>query len=183
MTPIWSKLLTTTLLAAGLVGFAIAADEKPAAKPAEGKIDWSGFVTVSTSTGVVTKVDTEGFSFRIPMPGGKQRPADDLELKYADTGMVRWKTLPKRTDEKGKNIPYTVKEMEEARKPVGTLGFAADRSELKVGHIVEVTLVRPKTILSTKATPADLRIKTAIIVGSDPKLMADGEKEGEKKKK
>lgn len=179
----WSKLLTTALLAGSLAGMALAVDDKPAAKPADAKVDWSGFITVSTVTGEVTKVDTDGFSLRLPKPGGKAKPSDDLELKYAESGMVRWKTLPKKTDEKGKNIPYTPKEMEELRKPAGTLGYAMERSELKVGHYVEVTLVRPKTIPSTKATAADLRVKTAMIVGSDPKMMADAEKEGDKKKK
>ncbi len=196
-----SKILASMLLASGLAGLALAADDTPAAtpaaKPAEGRPDWSGFVTVSTTTGEVTKVDADGFTLRVTWQaaqGGSGRPSygknhsrqtqskspklmhEDFALTFADQGLVRWKTLPKRTDEKGKILPYTEQEMKAFHKPEGAVYYAADRTELKVGHIVDVTVVRPKTITSDKAQTSDLRVKTAVVVGTDPHPVADGAK-------
>jgi hypothetical protein len=181
------------LLAAGLgfIGIvipeSIAADppkETPAAsdKPA----DWSKFATVTDISGEITKSDSNGFTLRVtfygPKGGTNTRPQlsgggqsrmrqpqmvaqhHDYDLKYADGGVVRQMKLPpKAPDEKGRKVEYTVKELENIKKPVGMPYYAADRSELQAGSIVEVRLVRPLSIPSAKVTEADLQVKYVVI--------------------
>jgi hypothetical protein len=106
---------------------------------------------------------------------GVQRPPqvkehhEDHNLTWADEGVARLVKLPPKTDEKGKPMAYTAKELEEARKPTGYKGYAADRADVKVGEIVEVVLVRPKDIAPAKATEADLRVKMVVILGETNK--------------
>jgi hypothetical protein len=109
--------------------------------------------------------------------------ATDLELKYADGGMVRWVTKPKKTDENGKTISYTPKEQEDMRKPVGAPGYAAAREDLQAGHIVTVVLLRPKSIAAKDAQLTDLVIKYVKIQGTDPNPPAKKEAKPEKTKK
>jgi hypothetical protein len=55
--------------------------------------------------------------------------------------------------------------MEKLRQPTGVPGYAADRTDLKPGTIVEAHLVRPRSIPAAKATEADLVVKYVFIVG------------------
>ena len=47
-------------------------------------------------------------------------------------------------------------------------GYASSPFELSPGTIVEVILIRDKTVPATKVTEDDLRVKYAIILGKDP---------------
>ena len=75
------------------------------------------------------------------------------------------KLLSAKPDGKGGTLPLTSKEMDELRKPIGAPGYAAAKSELKPGHIVELQLVRPRDIAADKAKDEDIVIKYAMIEG------------------
>jgi hypothetical protein len=172
-----SSLLTFAVLAAGLA----LADDKKAAVP-----DWSKFVTHATYQGEVTKVDADGFSILLTTPGGQAKGRrQDVRLTYAEAGLVRWKSMPPKVDERGKKVAYTDKERQRLREPKGAPGYAAERSDLKPGHLVEVTMVRPKDIPAAKAVLQDLQVKHAVIVGTSPAavLPVDPKKKGDEKKK
>lgn len=201
MSRLLSRFAAVAVLAAGLTALAVADDDK---KPAEKKpepakpADWSAFAAAGEIHGEVVKADDSGFTLRVSWlaPAGKsntrakqfrpQAPNEkyqDYQLTFADPGLARWKTLPtKGTDEKGKAVPYTEKERTELRKPTSAPGYAAEHGDLKPGHLVEVTLVRPKEISSEKATLQDLKVKYAVIVGTDPKG-PPADAKGERKKK
>jgi hypothetical protein len=61
-----------------------------------------------------------------------------------------------------------VKELADAKKPVGMPHYAASRGDLQNGSTVEVILVRPLSVPAAKATEADLVVKYVVIqaVGS-----------------
>jgi hypothetical protein len=166
------------LLAAAFAAGAVALpaggadDDKPAAKkkPADAKPDWSKFANHKDVVGEVVKADEDGLTLRLPQRAAK---GEDLELKYAEGGLVRWKKLPPKVGADGKKANYTPKEMEALKQPAGAPGYAAERTDLLTGHVVEVKLVRPKSVPAAKATPADLSVKYVIIVGetAPPKPM------------
>jgi hypothetical protein len=92
----------------------------------------------------------------------------DYVLNYVDQSLVRIKKLPPKTDENGKTVSYTQKELDELRQPAGFPAYAASKSDLTAGTIVEVHIMRDKTIPPAKATEEDLRIKYVTILGHDP---------------
>jgi hypothetical protein len=114
-----------------------------------------------------------------------QQHHQDLQLTFAESGLVRWKSPPPKLDDNGKKIPYSPKEQEALKQPPGVTGWAAERTDLQVGHIVEVVLVKPKSVPTSKATLSDLRVKYAVILGTDPHPPAAGsaQKANAKKKK
>jgi hypothetical protein len=200
-----TRFAAVALLGLGLTALAVADDEKKKPddkKPTEEKKsdkapDWSAYATVGDPLhGEVVKADDSGFTLRISwLTAGKStrpthnlfRPANpkekhtDYQLTFADESLVRWKTLPpKGTDDKGKPAQYTEKERTELRKPTSAPGYAAERGDLKPGQLVDVTLVRPKSVSADKATLQDLKVKYAVITGTDPKG-APAEKEKKKK--
>jgi hypothetical protein len=135
-------------------------------------------------------------NFRNPFAPNMNRPQQprvtfkemhhDYVLEYLPQSLVRTKVLPPKTDEKGKRVAYTQKEIDEYRAPTGVTGYAAERFDLKPGTILEVILVRDKKVAGTKIDEDDLRIKYAIIQGQDPnppKDIANSGKDKEKKKK
>jgi hypothetical protein len=92
----------------------------------------------------------------------------DYQLEYLDASLVRTKTLPTKTDDNGKKVSLTQKELDELRQPPGAPAYAASKFDLTAGTIVEVILIRDKTIPAAKATEDDLRIKYVTILGRDP---------------
>lgn len=115
-----------------------------------------------------------------------QQHHQDLQFVFAESGLVRWKSPPPKLDDNGKKIPYSPKEQEALKQPPGVTGWAAERTDLQVGHVVEVVLVKPKSVPSSKATLSDLRVKYAVILGTDPHPPAAGggaKKANAKKKK
>ena len=127
-----------------------------------------------------------------PQSGRQQQPQfkevhHDYDLDYLPQSLVRVKKLPAKTDETGKRVPVTQKELDELRAPAGVTGYAASRSDVTSGTILEVILIRDKTVAADKATDSDLRIKYAIVQGKDPNPPKDianaGNTKDEKKKK
>jgi hypothetical protein len=201
-------LIPAVCVAAGALSFAVAADDekKPAATATPDKLpEWSKtYVPAGEIWGEVVKADDKGLTLQVTelapngsggyksgkgkgkSGGGVKEKKTDIDLIYADGGMVRWVAKPKKTDEKGKTIALTPKEQEDLRKPIGALGYAAARTDLQAGHIVEIKLLRPKTIAAKDAKISDLEIKYALIQGTDPNppsASGDDEKEKGKAKK
>ena len=116
-----------------------------------------------------------------PRPGFKEEH-HDYELEFVAESLVRTKHLPPKLDEKGKRVDYTQKELDALRAPAGVTGFAASTGDLTPGTIVEVIMIRDKSIPAAKATEDDLRVKYAIILGKDPNMPKEGTKPDEKKK-
>jgi len=93
----------------------------------------------------------------------------DYELDFVPETLVRTKKLPTKFDDKGKRADYTASEIEALRSPDGAPAYAASPADLLPGTIVEVILIRDKSIPAAKATEGDLRVKYAVILGKDPK--------------
>ncbi len=98
----------------------------------------------------------------------------DHTFKFADAALVRWKNIPpKPPGPDGRPGKYTAEEAARIKLPAGVPGFAAERSDLKEGQGVELTLVRLKAADPRRLTPADLRVKYAIIVYTPPPEKAE----------
>jgi hypothetical protein len=89
----------------------------------------------------------------------------DYTVSYAPEGLARTQTPPPKTDENGKKVPYTQKELEDLKAPLGAPGYAIAKSDLAAGSIVEVIIIRDKTIAADKVTESDLRIKYVTVTG------------------
>ena len=111
----------------------------------------------------------------------------DYELEYVPQSLVRSKSLPPKLDDNGKKVPHTQSELDELRAPGGVTGYAANKSDLTPGTIVEVFLIRDKSVPAAKAGEDDLRVKYAVILGHDanpPKdLGSSADKKKDEKKK
>jgi len=163
---------------------------------ATNRVDWSGYVRVTEITAEVVKADENGVTLRVSWlapkgrvttrphlhhshgltyttPGGT-RPTSmtvhhhDYTIPYAPEGGARTRTLPPKLDADGKRVEYTQEEREALRTPSNAPGYAAAKSDLTPGKIVDVTIVRDKMIAPEKVTESDLRIKYALIIGQDP---------------
>ena len=173
---IW-KLVAVLVLTSGAGWMGFAADEKSSGIPATPtKVDWTGYATAATISGTIVKADEKGVLLRlsriVPQGGAsRNRPprtkevTEDISLTYADAGMVRWKKLPPKIKEDGTKGTYLPAEQAKLKLPYGVPGYAAERTALQPGHIVELVLVRPKDIPASKATTSDLLIKYAVIWG------------------
>lgn len=185
------KLALVAVLGTGLT--ALAADaKKPAQAPAK-PADWSHFAVVTTVAGEVVETTEDGVTLKVSQTTlsrtGGRRPrvnartkTQELQFVFAEGGLVRWKSLPPKLDDNGKKLQRSSKELTELKLPKGTPGFAADRGDLQAGQIVELTLVRPKSIPSSKVTFQDLKVKYAMIL-ADPNGGAGGGKKPDPKKK
>lgn len=146
------------------VATSAADDPKPA--------DWSAWVPVGVWLGEITKIGRKDASFSVrtsaPGAGAKAPGTKTLELLYADGGLVRWAKLPAKLDEKGKEVKRTADESAELRKPAWAKGFAAGKSDLKPGRLVEVVLVRPKELAEKDVRISDYRVKVVTITGDNP---------------
>lgn len=110
----------------------------------------------------------------------------DYDLSYADGGLARYKHVPVTTGADGKKHAATAAEVDAARKPIGAIGYAAERTDIKSGTIVELHLVKLRGTPAAKTTADDLLVKYAMILGEDPTPpKADGKTPdaGAKKKK
>jgi hypothetical protein len=178
------KLALAVGLAAGVVTTSAADDEKKGdktdkpAKPADKAPDWSKYATAGEVTGAVVSADEDGVTVRLSglaRTGGGRRGGQvkethvDHTYKFADGGLARWKKLPAKVGADGKKTPHTSAELEKAKLPTGAPGYAAERSDL-TSKVVELHLVRPKSVPASKATPDDLVVKYAVIVGDAPNV-------------
>lgn len=160
------------------------ADDKP--------VDWSKFHSSGKVKAVVEKVDGDSVTISVPKlernkssgyrGGRNRRPSvkvghEDIDIPFAQNALVRWDKLPKKAD--GKD--HTSKELEKSRLPIGAPGHAAERSDLKPGHIVELHLVHPSDIPDSKLTDKDIVIKYVVIEG-ETKAPAHANKNDTKKK-
>ena len=98
--------------------------------------------------------------------------------------MARTKKLPPKSDENGKKVDYTTKELEALKEPARAPGYMAARGDVVAGSIVEAVLVREKSIPAAKLAESDLKLKYVTILSHDPNPPKDiGTKTDEKKKK
>ena len=182
MRPLCHRLILCAAFAGGAIALPVggaddpkkAVETKPAAPT---PVDWSKFATVDPISGEIIKADETGVTLRVLAPSvptsrksrvPQQAKHIDYDWKYADGGLVRWKKLPPKLDSDLKKVPHTEKELAASKMPQGAPGYAAERTDLKLGHLVELRLVRPKSIPESKAKPEDLLVKYAIILGEDP---------------
>jgi hypothetical protein len=105
-----------------------------------------------------------------PGGGGGSRPRakemhHDYDLEYVPQSLVRHKTMPEKFDDKGKKVPHTDQETHDLRQPAGVPGYVATKAEVTPGMIVEVILIRDKSISAAKATEDDLRMKYVYLLG------------------
>jgi len=202
---LWVRKMALAMgLTVGILSFSFAADDdkKPTSPSIPDKLpEWSkSYVSAGEIVGEIVKADEKSITLQVAelapngsggyksgkgktTPGVKTK-LTDIQLTYAEGGMVRWVTKPKKKDEKGKTVPLSPKEQEDLKKPMGAPGYAADRGDLQAGHIVEVLLLRPKTIAAKDAKITDLEIKYVKIQGTDPNPpKKDDDKDKDKKKK
>ncbi|MDB5312483.1 MAG: hypothetical protein JWO38_6685 [Gemmataceae bacterium] len=98
----------------------------------------------------------------------------DYEIPFVPESLVRVKTLPPKTNAEGKKVSYTEKELDEMKVPYSVPGYAASKSDLTKGTVVEAYVIRDKSISADKVTENDMRLRYLIIVGHDPNPPADG---------
>ncbi|MGL4421519.1 MAG: hypothetical protein ACRCZF_12690 [Gemmataceae bacterium] len=165
------KSLLAVLFGCGVLALSVshAADDKEKSKEPS-KVDWSKFANAGSVSGEVMKSADGSLTVRQAwkVPSGRGRPKDehkDTEYTYAEGALIRLKTLPPKLDGNGKKTPYSDKEKDQLKKPLGAPGWGASKEDLKPGTLVEVQLVRPREISATKATPEDLLVKYVMILG------------------
>lgn len=156
---------------------------------AEEPADWSKYTSHSKITGTIVNGELDKITLEIPKlearnggnanggGNGKKRSGvklghEDIVIPYAPAGIVRWEKLPPGSDGK---LP-TGKALETLKLPVGAPGYAAGKTDLHAGMVVEVQLVRPREVTAAKATQKDLSIKYVMI-------QSDGKAKDEPKKK
>jgi hypothetical protein len=135
--------------------------------------DFSKYVYVKNQTGEVVKADDKKISITYKwtvntQPNPKFAPRfvekhQDYEFQLLPESLVRSSFLPKKVDDKGKKVEYTQKEKDALKTPIGVTGYAASTSDLTPGTLVDITLIRDKSIAGAKATDEDLRVKYVII--------------------
>lgn len=92
----------------------------------------------------------------------------DYVIDFLPESMIRTKVLPPKMDEKGKRVIYTTQELQDLKGKSGAAGYAGSADLLVPGTIVEVVTVRDKTIPADKLNERDMKIKTVLILGTDP---------------
>ncbi len=192
----------------------LCADDKSAKSTAKAP-DWSKYTTVGEVVGEIVKASDSKLTLRVTWyvqpNAGNKRPSlrggggnyrnpygannnkqnlkeqhHDYDLEFVPETLVRMKTLPPKLDGNGKKIDYTQKEIDTARLPDGVPSYAASQADLVPGTIVEVRMIRDKSIPASKVGENDLRVKYAIILGKDPtppKDIGKDDKKGKKDKK
>jgi hypothetical protein len=170
-------------LTISLLGLTAAANDK---KPADAKApDFSGWLKYGNPVvGELVKCDDTKVTLKVLVGVYRgKRKYEDVQFMLHDAGLVRWKKLPPKTDDKGKRARYTPEEMAELRSPRGAPGYAAGPDDLKPGYVLELTMIRPKEVPLSKVAPQDLRVQYAVILAGDPSAAAkkDDEKKTDKK--
>jgi len=170
----------------------------PMKEPVAKAPTFPGYIFVTDAVGEVVKADDKTVTLRITWYTTQQsrgnnrvnlnsrnrnyhnpfarntRPAQvkeqhqDYNLDYLPQSLVRTRTLPTKTDETGKRVHHTQKEIDELRLPDGAPAYASSKLDVTPGTFLEVYLIRDKNVPDEKATDADLRIKYAFVLGKDP---------------
>jgi hypothetical protein len=89
----------------------------------------------------------------------------DYHFDYHPDGLARVQKLPPKIDADGKRVDYTNKEFESMREPSGFPGYNLAKTDLRPGDIVDVNLVRDRSIPQSKSTESDLKVKWAKVTG------------------
>ena len=173
--PDWSQYAYVT----DLVGEIVKADDKKLTL----RVTW--FVQ-QVQGGINRRPNLNGNNrnFRNPFTPNRGRPPQmprvtvkeqhhDYELEFVPESLVRVKSLPPKFDDKGKRVAYTPKELQELKQPRGVVGYSASPADLLPGTVVDVFIVRDKSIPAAKATEGDLRVKYALIIGTNPNQFKD----------
>ena len=169
-------------------------DTKPATSTSSDKPpDFSKYAFVGDAVGEIVKADDNSLTVRMtwlaqvnqpnkgrpqlqggkyhhphaPVPKGVKEEHHDYTIQFVPETQIRTKVLPPKTDDKGKKVDYTAKELETLKGKWSFPGYAASASDLVPGTIVEVHLMRDKSILASKATDDDMRVKYAVVLGKD----------------
>jgi hypothetical protein len=156
-------------------------DTKAPAKDVPAKApDFSKYVYVKDVTGEIVKADDKKITLKVTLTGLKPSgnpkvPPTVVEMHHEydftmlPESLVRNLVLPPKIDANGKKVPYTDKEKEALKVPPKVVGYAASVSDLTKGTMVNVILVREKSIPESKAKDEDLRVKYAVIQPAVPK--------------
>lgn len=168
------------------------ADEKKAGPPAKLPDFAKEFAAAGEVAGVVVEADDESVTVRmtyaVPYGKGKaKQESKDFTFPYAPGGLARTKVTPTKENAKGKPVKLNSGELEPLRKPQGAPGYHLERADLQPGHVVTLTLLRPKSTPASKATAEDKVVKFATVVGeaaipAAPPAMPDKAKEKPKAK-
>ena len=189
----------TTVLAAFALAAALplhAADEKKDEKKTEKKADPkpaspSEYTSVGEINGVLARgPGKSGDSIalrgtKLTSQGNYRRPnvkvvEDDTVIELTPDVKVRFMHAPPKTDEKGRTIPYTEKELKELKGDPTMKGYKAELDDLKAGKAVTIHLVKLK---GAKGEMAEKRFADRIyITGDGPPLPPGVEKPAERKK-
>lgn len=92
----------------------------------------------------------------------------DYTIPYVPESLVRTKTLPKKVGLDGKPVAYTDAEIDALKVPYSAVGYQASKSDLTPGTVVQVSVIRDKTIPTASVKDSDMRVKYAVIWGHDP---------------
>lgn len=92
----------------------------------------------------------------------------DYTIPFVPESLVRTKTLPPKYDLEGKKVAYTEAELDALKVPYSAAGYQASKSDLTPGTVVQMSVIRDKTIPIASVKDSDLRVKYAVIWGHDP---------------
>jgi hypothetical protein len=165
------------LLLAGL--FVVAAGASAQTKPTGGNATDDDYKKLATTRELTCKLiacDGQSVRFRVeiqvpqmtspPRPtraGQRPRPPQvrvatqykDFELPLTADAKLRTQLLMKRIDENGKEKPYTAAEKAELKGKENLPGYTTTAEDLRNGHVVKLTLVRPKGNVNEKDKSLD----------------------------
>ncbi len=136
--------------------------------------DFSKYTFVKDVTGEVVKADDKKLTVKVswtmlkPGANAKAPPtavpmSKEYDFTFLPESLVRTEFLPPKFDDKGKKVAYTQKEKDALKLPMKVPYYAASMSDLTKGTLVNVTLVRDKSIPASKVTDDDSRIKYVVI--------------------
>ena len=92
----------------------------------------------------------------------------DYDLPYLPESLVRTKHLPSKLGADGKKIAYSDSELDALKVPYSVPGYQAAKADLTPGTVVEVSVIRDKSIPANSVTDKDMRVRYAVILGQDP---------------
>ncbi|HXD87138.1 MAG TPA: hypothetical protein VN641_11630 [Urbifossiella sp.] len=159
--------------------------------------DFTGYVWVGRRETEVVKADDESITVRVFWPkitasrsrggrsmrGGRSSMSPfmtrqpnvkvtwehtDHKVPYLPESLVRVKTLPHKLDDTGKRGFYSEKEQTQLKAPLGVPGYQAAKADITPGTIIDLHLIRDRSIAANKVTDSDMRVKYAIILRHDP---------------
>jgi hypothetical protein len=92
----------------------------------------------------------------------------DYDIPYLPDSLVRTKHLPPKLGADGKKIAYSDSELDALKVPYSVPGYQASKSDLTAGTVIELSVVRDKSIPASSVTDKDVRVRYAVIIGQDP---------------